>query len=138
MFTVPPVRSTPPANDLVFPANQRWLMAGWNLINNPGHRLKPADGKTTEWNRGAYLVEALGHCAQCHTPRNITMGLSGKQFAGAEQADWMAYNLTSDRDHGIGGWTDDQLVQYLSTGHAEGAGRHRGRWPRPWRTACNT
>ena len=126
MFTVPPVRSTPPANELVFPANQRWLMAGWNLINNPDHRLKPADGKTAEWNRGAYLVEALGHCAQCHTPRNITMGLSGKQFAGAEQADWMAYNLTSDRDHGIGDWTDDQLVQYLGTGHAEGRGPASG------------
>ena len=126
MFTQPAVRSTPPENDLMFPANQRWLMAGWNLINNPGRRLKPVDGKATEWNRGAYLVEALGHCAQCHTPRNITMGLSGKQFAGAEQADWLAYNVTSDKDHGIGGWTDDQLVQYLSTGQADGHGPASG------------
>jgi len=126
MFTQPAVRSTPPENELVFPANQRWLMAGWNLINNPGHRLKTVDGKSVEWNRGAYLVEALGHCAQCHTPRNITQGLSGKQFAGAEQADWVAYNLISDRDHGIGGWTDNQLVQYLGTGHADGRGPASG------------
>ena len=126
LLTQPAVRSTPPENELVFPANQRWLMAGWNLLNNPNHRLEPAKGKSAEWNRGAYLVEALGHCAQCHTPRSLTQGLSGKQFAGAEQADWIAYNLTSDRDHGIGGWTDDQLVHYLATGHAEGRGPASG------------
>ncbi len=122
MFAQTPVKATAPDNRMRFPFNQRWLMAGWNLFNNPDRRLEPVADKSPEWNRGAYLVEALGHCAQCHTPRNFMQGLSGKHLAGASQQGWMSYNLTSDRDHGIGGWSDDQLVQYLGTGQAEGRG----------------
>ena len=126
MFAQTPVKATAPENRMRFPFNQRWLMVGWNLFNNPNRRLEPAADRSPEWNRGAYLVEALGHCAQCHTPRNFMQGLSGKHFAGASQQGWMSYNMTSDKDHGIGGWSDEQLVQYLGTGQAEGRGPASG------------
>ncbi len=122
LFAQTPEKATAPENRMRFPFNQRWLMVGWNLLNNPDRRLQPTQGKSAKWNRGAYLVEALGHCGQCHTPRNFMQGLSGKHLAGAPQQGWMSYNLTADRDHGIGGWSDDQLVQYLGTGQAEGRG----------------
>ena len=126
LLAQPAVHAAPPENRMAFPFNQRWLMIGWNLLNNPGRRFEPAKDKSPEWNRGAYLVDGLGHCAQCHTPRNFMQGLSGKQFAGAEQQGWMAYNLTSDKDHGIGAWTDRDLVEYLATGHANGHGPASG------------
>src|ERR1700730_12112082 len=66
---------------------------------------------TPEWNRGAYLVEALGHCGECHTPRNLLYGLSsGRKFAGAIINGWKAYNITSDPAWGIGAWTSAQLA----------------------------
>ncbi len=126
LFTLPAVRAEPVANDLGFPFNQRWLMFFWNLFNNPGRRLEANTAKSADWNRGAYLVEGLGHCAQCHTPRNFMQGLGSKSYAGAVQAGWLAYNLTSDKLHGIGGWSDAQLEQYLATGQAEGRGPASG------------
>ncbi len=126
LFSLPPVKAPPPPNRMNFPFDQRWLMVGWNLINNPDRRFRPAQDKSAEWNRGAYLVDALGHCGQCHTPRTLTQGLSERQFAGAKQAGWVAYNLTSDKDHGLGGWSDAALVQYLHEGQAPGHGPASG------------
>ena len=99
----------------------------WNLVNNPDRRFEAVSGQSAEYNRGAYLVDALGHCGECHTPRNLTFGLKdSKKFAGAEQEGWRAYNLTSDRGSGLGGWSDAQLEQYLATGHADGHGPASG------------
>ncbi len=126
LFTLPAVHADPVENQLSFPFNQRWLMVFWNLFNNPGRRLEANTAKSAEWNRGAYLVEGLGHCAQCHTPRNVMQGLSGRAYAGTVQVGWLAYNLTSDREHGLGGWSDAQLEQYLSTGTTEGHGPASG------------
>jgi mono/diheme cytochrome c family protein len=122
-----PVASSVPANRLHFPFNQRWTLGIWNLANAPDRRFQPDASKPADWNRGAYLVEALGHCAQCHTPRNVMLGLkSGRAYAGAVQAGWLSYNITSDRDHGIGAWSDADLAQYLSTGTAPGHGPASG------------
>ena len=127
LFSKAPVHAVSPDNRMSFPFNIRALMIGWNLINNPDKRFTPDAGKPADWNRGAYLVEALGHCAQCHTPRTLTQGLdSGKSYAGAVQQGWHAYNLTSDADHGLKGWSDAALEQYLSTGHADGHGPASG------------
>jgi mono/diheme cytochrome c family protein len=116
-----------PANDLRFPFNQRYLMRAWKLLFVPKHPFEPDVSKDPAWNRGAYLIEALGHCGECHTPRNIMQGLdSRKTFAGAEQVGWLAYNLTSDPDHGLGGWSDPQLAEFLSTGKALGRGPASG------------
>ncbi|GAC88782.1 alcohol dehydrogenase cytochrome c [Gluconobacter thailandicus F149-1 = NBRC 100600] len=122
LFTLKPVQAKAPENRLPFPFNQRWVMTFWNWFNNPNRRMTTDPHRTPEWNRGAYLVEALGHCDQCHTPRNFMFGLSGKAYAGTVQVGWRAYNLTSDTEHGLGGWSDSELFEYLSTGYAP----HRG------------
>jgi mono/diheme cytochrome c family protein len=119
--TVAPVHYTPPPNDLRFPFNLRWLMIFWNLFNFEEGRFVPDPQKSAEYNRGAYLVEGLAHCEECHTPRNFIQGLrKSDRFAGAIQAGWQAYNITPDRAGGIGGWSDDALMAYLSTGSADG------------------
>jgi mono/diheme cytochrome c family protein len=102
-------------------------MMFWNALFKPSHRFRPNADQPAEWNRGAYLVEALGHCGDCHTPRNILFGLNNKRkFAGAIVQGWKAYNITPDLDWGIGSWSDEQLEGYLSAGHAENRGSAGG------------
>jgi mono/diheme cytochrome c family protein len=110
-----------------WPFNQRWLMAFWNAAYNADERFKPNPSQSAEWNRGAYLAEALGHCGECHTPRTPTFTLDNKQkFAGTVTAGWRAYNITPDAKAGLGAWSDADLASYLSTGHAEGHGGAAG------------
>jgi mono/diheme cytochrome c family protein len=117
--TVVPVHYTPPRNELSFPFNQRWLMFFWNVVNFDEGRYVPDPKQSAEWNRGAYLVEGLAHCEECHTPRNLMQGLkSGDRFAGAEQAGWHAFNITPSKDSGIGTWSTEDLSTYLATGVA--------------------
>lgn len=126
LFNLKPVVNTPPQNDLTFPYNMRWLMVFWDWLYNANRRFEADVSRPPEWNRGAYLVEALGHCGECHTPRNLLYGLdTHKKFAGAVTAGWHAYNITPDRSTGIGGWSDGDLTSYLSTGdspHGAAAG----------------
>jgi len=127
LFSLPPVHAVAPANTLTFPFNQRWAMTFWSAVFNPDTRFEPDTSKTLEWNRGAYLAEALAHCGECHTPRNLGFALDNrKKFAGALTAGWRAYNITSDKATGIGAWSDEDLVAYLSTGHAAGHGSASG------------
>jgi mono/diheme cytochrome c family protein len=127
LFSLPPVRSTPPANTLVFPFDQRWGMIFWSAVFNPDTRFQPNTARTPEWNRGAYLAEALLHCGECHTPRNLAFALDNRdKFAGAVAAGWRAYNINSDKSTGIGNWRDEELIAYLSTGHAPGRGTAAG------------
>jgi mono/diheme cytochrome c family protein len=120
LFSLKPVRHMPPGNDLSFPFNQRYLMRFWDLLFNPDRRFEPNTNQTAEWNRGAYVSEALGHCGDCHTPRNLLQGLSSsRKFAGAVIQGWKAYNITPDPVWGIGNWSDPQLIEYLVTGHAQ-------------------
>jgi mono/diheme cytochrome c family protein len=127
LFSLTPVRATPPANTLAFPFNQRWAMYFWSEIFNPDTRYEPDTSKSAEWNRGAYLAEALAHCGECHTPRNLAFALDNrKKFAGAITAGWRAFNISSDKATGVGGWRDDDLISYLSAGHAAGHGTASG------------
>jgi mono/diheme cytochrome c family protein len=76
---------------------------------------------------GAYLADALGHCGECHTPRNLLYGLdNSRRFAGETAQGWRAYNITSDRTSGIGDWSNDELVQFLTKGYAPGRGSASG------------
>jgi mono/diheme cytochrome c family protein len=125
--TLAPIRYTPPRNELSFPFNQRWLMVFWNMFNFKEGRFVPDPQQSAEWNRGAYLVGGLAHCEECHTPRNLTQGLkTSERFSGAELSGWHAFNITPDKNAGIGGWTDDQLTQYLATGVAHGRANAAG------------
>jgi mono/diheme cytochrome c family protein len=127
LFSLAPVRLAAPPNTLMFPFNQRWAMIFWSALFNPDKRFEPDTAKTPEWNRGAYLAEALAHCGECHTPRNLAFALDNREkFAGAVAAGWRAYNISSDKGAGVGAWTDAELVSYLSTGHAAGRGTASG------------
>jgi mono/diheme cytochrome c family protein len=119
LFTLPPVKNTPPQNALNFPFNQRWLMVFWAAMYDPNTRFQPHTDRSPEWNRGAYLVEALGHCGDCHTPRTPFQSLDNRRkFGGGESEGWRAYNLSTDKASGIGTWSHDDLVHYLTTGHS--------------------
>ena len=99
----------------------------WSAVFNPDMRFEPDTSKSPEWNRGAYLTEALAHCGECHTPRNLAFALDNhKKFAGALTAGWRAFNISSDKATGIGAWRDDDLIAYLSIGHAAGHGTASG------------
>ncbi len=113
-----PVRADTPSNALAFPFNWRPLMAGWNaLFRQPG--VFEADAtKSAMWNRGAYLVEGLGHCGACHSPRNALGAEKAKaHLAGGLAEGWEAPPLTS-LSHAPIPWSEDELYAYLRTGES--------------------
>jgi mono/diheme cytochrome c family protein len=127
LFSLAPVHADTPPDALAFPFNQRWLMGVWTSLFDADKRFEPDTSRSAEWNRGAYIAEALAHCGECHTPRNPAFALNNRRkFAGAVTAGWRAYNITSDKASGVGGWSDDDLFTYLSTGHAAGHGTASG------------
>jgi mono/diheme cytochrome c family protein len=127
LFSLPPVRNAVPESTLSFPYNQRWLLAAWSFLYNPDRRFEPNADRSPEWNRGAYVAEALAHCGDCHTPRNLAQGLDNRRkFSGALVTGWRAFNISSDRATGIGAWSDEDLEQYLSIGHAQRHGTAAG------------
>jgi nicotinate dehydrogenase subunit B len=112
-----PVASTPPRTELAFPYNLRPVMAVWNaLFLRPG-AFAPDPARSAEWNRGAYLVEALGHCGACHTPRNALGAERGgaAHLGGAVAGGWEAPALSSLSRSPVP-WTADALYAYLRTG----------------------
>jgi mono/diheme cytochrome c family protein len=115
------VKETPPANSVAWPLNMRWPVAFWNVAFLDTSRFTPDPAKDASWNRGAYIVEALEHCGECHTPRGIAQNLdNAKKFSGAVLQGWKAYNITASQQSGIGAWNDAALASYLATGHADG------------------
>ncbi|MCP5431873.1 MAG: cytochrome c [Alphaproteobacteria bacterium] len=127
LLTLEPVRAPSPEARLAFPFNQRWLMHVWSAMFAPHKGFMPNAEKSAEWNRGAYLAEALAHCGECHTPRNLVFAIDNRaKFKGAVAAGWRAYNITQDRKTGIGDWSEADLLSYLSTGHAPGRGTASG------------
>jgi mono/diheme cytochrome c family protein len=77
---------------------------------------------------GAYLVEALAHCGECHTPRNLFQALDNRnKFAGAVTGGWRAFNITGDPTSGVGDWSEAALAHYLGA-MPRGAARRQGRW----------
>jgi mono/diheme cytochrome c family protein len=127
LFSLAPVNMAVPANTLMFPFNQRWAMGFWSVMFSRDVRFEPDTSKSLERNRGAYLAEALAHCGECHTPRNLAFALNNREkFAGAVTAGWRAFNITSDKATGLGAWSDEDIASYLSTGHATGHGTASG------------
>lgn len=129
--SVTPSSYTPPSSKLSFPFNLRSLLGVWNAMNLKTGAFEPDETQSDEWNRGAYLVEALSHCGACHTPRSSLGGLKRKlalsggsyndKVATGEIRRWSAINLTSAPD-GLALWTEDDIASYLKTGHSSVAG----------------
>jgi mono/diheme cytochrome c family protein len=119
---VPPAEQAVPATALPFPFNLRASMMAWNLLFHDDTRFKANAARSAEWNRGAYLANALEHCGTCHTPRNALMAEDNSRFlGGASLGTWYAPNITSDAEAGIGRWSEAEIVAYLRGGAAHGA-----------------
>jgi mono/diheme cytochrome c family protein len=117
MQTVPAVDNKVVSNQLPFPFNIRLMMMGWNLLFFDKTPFVPVANASEQINRGAYLVQSLGHCAACHTGKNFLGGdKSGSFLQGGDLSGWHAPEITGNRYVGIGGWTPAQVVQYLKTG----------------------
>ena len=116
--TVKPVRNAVVSNKLPFPFDVREGMAAWNALYFRGGEFKPDSAKSAEWNRGAYLVEGLGHCGACHTPKTKLGGDDrAHAFQGYPLQGWFAPNITNDNERGLGGWSVTDIVAYLKNGH---------------------
>ena len=112
----------------VFPLTYRILLWGWRWLNFQPGEWRPTAGRSAEWNRGAYLVEALAHCGECHTPRNLMGGLDRSRWmAGARIGGDtpLAPNLTPDRT-GLGNWSADDIAASLQDGIRPGGGTFGG------------
>ena len=122
--SVPPVHQPNRANDLRFPYNNRQLILGWRTLFFSEGGYQPNPAMSAEWNRGAYLVEGLGHCSMCHSPINALGGSSESQaFEGGliPMQNWYAPSLTSNKEAGLGEWSIPEIVDLLRNGVS-----HRG------------
>ncbi|MGE0096687.1 MAG: cytochrome c [Alphaproteobacteria bacterium] len=119
IFTLPPSSQPSKPHDVPFPFNIRLLLVGWKWLNFSPGVFKPDQAKTPEWNRGAYLVEALAHCGECHTPRNPMGGTErSRALSGTAEGPDMkpAPNITPDPETGIGKWNQNDLAYFLESG----------------------
>jgi nicotinate dehydrogenase subunit B len=118
MMAQAPVRAEAPKNALAFPFNLRPLLAGWNALFHDAGAFQPDPAKSELWNRGAYLVEGLGHCSACHSPRNALGAEKANAYlAGGLAEGWEALPLTSLSQAPIP-WSQDELYAYLRTGES--------------------
>ena len=116
--TVAPVRNAVVSNTLPFPLDIREGMAAWNALYFTSGEFKADPAKPAEWNRGAYLVEGLGHCGACHTPKSALGGDDrAHAFQGYALQGWFAPNITNDSERGLGGWSVADIAAYLKNGH---------------------
>ena len=117
LSTLAPVANKAPPPQLAFPLNFRVVMRAWNfLFFRPGI-LEPDQGKGTDWNRGRYLVEGLGHCGACHTPKNM-LGADkrGRRYAGGRVDGYFAPRLDGAARSGLQSWSLEDLTEYLQSG----------------------
>ena len=118
LIAQPPVRSEIPKSRLAFPFNLRPLMAGWNALFHQANVFRADPAKSEIWNRGAYLVEGLGHCSACHSPRNaLGAEKQGAYLAGGFAEGWEAPALTSLSRAPIP-WSEDEFYAYLRSGES--------------------
>jgi mono/diheme cytochrome c family protein len=116
LMTRLPVNQPPRRNDLRFPFDWRPLLAVWDLLFLKPGEWRPDPAKSPEWNRGAYLVDAIGHCGACHTPHNV-LGAeqTSRPLTGGEAEGWDAPALQAGNPAPTA-WTADALTTYLRTG----------------------
>ncbi|KQP39794.1 aldehyde dehydrogenase [Pseudorhodoferax sp. Leaf274] len=127
LMVQPAVAHQPPGTQLPFPFGLRPLLAGWNALNLDAGAWKPDPTQTLEWNRGAYLVNGVGHCGACHTPRDaLGAERGGTAFlSGALIDGWEAPALTGLSRAPVP-WTADGFYAYLRHGHSREHGAATG------------
>ncbi|MGZ8160093.1 MAG: c-type cytochrome [Methylobacter sp.] len=123
MNKVAPVNHKPPETKLPFPFNIRLSLFFWDTAFVKHKRYQPHSDRDPQWNRGAYLVQSLGHCSACHTPRGLGFQekayteSSPKYLSGAVVDNWYAANLRGDPASGLGRWSEADISAFLETGH---------------------
>jgi len=119
MAAVEPVRETTRGNDFGFPFNIRATLAVWKVLFLDKTPFEPDPSKDAEWNEGAYLVEGLGHCGACHSPRNFMGARTTPAYGGGSAEGWYAPSINKD-NFSQQPWTKIELVTYLMDGwHAK-------------------
>lgn len=109
-------------SDIPWPLSIRWPLALWNAVFTDGGTYVSKAGQDEMWNRGAYLVQAAGHCGSCHTPRSVTMAEKGldesssEYLAGALLDGWYAPSLRQDHNTGLGRWSEEDIFSFLKNG----------------------
>ncbi len=115
--------SQPPKTDLSFPFSQRWGMRFWNMVFTSDKPFQPIGGASEQVNRGAYIVESLGHCSSCHTPRGIAMN---EKALDSSDSNFLSGGVLNGWDvpalRGIARWSPAEIVDYLQTGRNDKAG----------------
>ena len=115
--SIPPVHNVAPANTFRFPFNVRSGIAAWQVLYFKPQRFVAQPAKGAAWNRGAYLVTALGHCDECHTPRNLAQATETKyQLTGAQIEGWYAPDISNDPLSELSHYTVASLAKFLKTG----------------------
>jgi mono/diheme cytochrome c family protein len=126
LMSLPAVSYSSPKNDLAFPLNFRSFVGAWNLLFLDSNDFQSDPEQSAEWNRGAYLVNGLGHCGGCHTPKNSFGADKSKQeLHGGKLDNWVAPDLTSNTRIGLGDWSVEDIAEFLGTGrngHAAAGG----------------
>lgn len=119
LFSLPPVAKADREHDIKFPFGWRMSIYFWKMMFFQAGAFKANKSQSAVWNRGAYLVRHLTHCGECHTPRNALGGIdSSRELAGTADGPegGIIPNITQDKDTGIGQWSDDEIVDLLTTG----------------------
>jgi mono/diheme cytochrome c family protein len=122
MKSVAPVKQANRPSEIPFPLNMRWPLTFWNMIFLDKAVYQEKDGKDASWNRGAYLIQGLGHCGSCHTPRGVAFQEEAQDesksawLTGGALDGWFAANLTGEPNVGLGRWSTTDLDAFLKTG----------------------
>ena len=129
LFSLPPVHQQSRPHDVGFPFSWRFLQTGWKLLFFTRGPFAPAPDRSAAYNRGAYLVTALAHCGECHTPRNPLGAMrTSMQFSGTRDGPdgQLVPNITPDSATGIGKWEKDDIVELLKSGSTPEQGKVKG------------
>ncbi|MEQ5843147.1 cytochrome c [Paraburkholderia acidicola] len=122
MHGVAPVKQANRESDIKWPLNMRWPLMFWNMVFLDKGVYQDKTGKDVAWNRGAYLIQGLGHCGSCHTPRGVAfqekaLDETGSAYLSGGVLDgWFAANLTGEHNVGLGRWSEQDVAQFLKTG----------------------
>ncbi len=119
LFSLPAVRRQNRPHDVPFPFSWRFLQTGWKVLFFTPGPFRPAPERSVAYNRGAYLVTALAHCGECHTPRNFLGATrTGERLSGTDDGPdgQLVPNITPDPGSGIGKWEKSDVVELLKTG----------------------
>ena len=119
LMSVQPVKQKNRPHELKFPFNKRELLIGWRTLYFKEGEFQPDPTQSEQWNRGAYLVEGLGHCSMCHTAINALGGSKeSKEFEGGmiPNQNWYAPSLTSNREAGLGDWELKDIADLMQVG----------------------